>query len=52
MVAEVTVRITTRRSPATSEDRIRFGKRFFHVLSVTSDEIGTEQTILCTEIKQ
>jgi SPP1 family predicted phage head-tail adaptor len=52
MVAEVTVRITTRRSPATEEDRIRFGKRIFQVLSVTVNEIGTEQTILCTEIKQ
>lgn len=51
LVAEVTIRITTRRSPATSEDRIRFGKRVFQVLSVTNDETATEQTILCVEIE-
>lgn len=51
IVAEVTIQITTRRSSAKSTDRIRFGERIFEVMAVTTNEIGTEQTIFCVELR-
>lgn len=51
LVPEATVRITTRRSPTISSDRILFRDRILQVASVVTNPIGTEQTILCTELK-
>ncbi len=52
LVAEVTVSVTTRRSPAVEKDRILFRGRILNILGVTNDERGTEQTLLCAEIRQ
>lgn len=47
--ADVTIRITMRRSPAKQQDRIQWGARILDVISVIGDERNTEQTILCRE---
>lgn len=52
IVAEVTTRITTRRSAANFKDRILFRGRILNVLSETYNEIETEQEILCAEVLQ
>jgi SPP1 family predicted phage head-tail adaptor len=51
VVAEASIQITTRRTVATSKDRVRFGQRLFQIGAVIPDERRTEQTLYCTEVR-